>query len=47
MLKRWAEAKILSAMELFDVTIVMGPRQAGKTTLCQRVATKKSCLISP
>lgn len=41
MLKRWAESRILSAMELFDVTIVLGPRQAGKTTLCQRIATKK------
>lgn len=41
MLKRWAETKILSAMKLFDITIVMGPRQAGKTTLCQRIATKK------
>ena len=42
MLNRWVRSKILAAMEIFDVTIVMGPRQAGKSILCQQIAIEKS-----
>lgn len=36
-IKREIEPKILEALEKFPIVAVMGPRQSGKTTLCQMV----------
>ena len=41
MIQRWAEARILKSLAFIDVTLVAGPRQAGKTTLCRSIAQRR------
>ena len=41
MYQRWAESKLLDCLDFIDVTILAGPRQAGKTTLCQSLAQRR------
>ena len=41
MITRWAERKVLDALDFIDITAVVGARQVGKTTLCQAIAKKR------
>ena len=45
MIPRWAEKLILESLKVFDVTVLVGPRQSGKTTLCEAVANKTGMII--
>ena len=38
MIPRWAKTSITSSLDIFPITAVVGPRQAGKTTLCREIA---------
>ena len=41
MIQRWEEARILKSLDFIDVTMVAGPRQTGKTTLCRSIAHQR------